>query len=343
MKQFVVLIPAFKPDKKLLSLVDELIARSLKVHIVDDGSGDFFTPIFEAAARRGATVRRYPDNRGKGGAIKVGIADLMEMDGLMGVVTADADGQHKTQDIIRVMDEMERSPNALVLGVRHFTGKVPLRSRMGNGITRAVFYLATGHKVTDTQTGLRGLPACLFKQLLKLEGERYEYEMNMLLKIDEWGIRVSEVSIETIYIDENASSHFDTVRDSFRIYKQIAAFMASSIICFFIDYGLFILTAIIGVPSVYVRYLLARVISSCVNYSLNRHMVFKSGTRNSAIKYFILVLFVAGTGALGSHLLATVFTSSVVAKILVDLPLFFLNYFIQKRIVFKKKEAVSQV
>lgn len=339
MNGYTILIPAYKPDEKLLVLLDELTADKLSVYLVDDGSGAEYDEIFEKAERPGVTVFRYPVNRGKGGALKAGIANIIASNGApLGIVTADADGQHKPADIANIIDVMREHPDTLILGVRRFVGNVPLRSRFGNTVTRLVYALATGHMLADTQTGLRGLPPCLYKELAALEGDRYEYEMNMLLRIDTWGAKYVEVPIDTVYIDGNASSHFNTLKDSFRIYKQIAAYCASSLISTAVDYGLYL-----GVPLILPsfgyaeRYIIARVISSVVNYEMNRHFVFKAGTRASALKYAILAFVVMVIGTLGVEGFERLGLGGLSSKIFVDVPLFIVNYIFQKKLVFKKK------
>ena len=160
------------------------------------------------------------------------------------MITADADGQHAPDDIMKIALAMRAAPEALVLGVRRFTGKVPLKSRFGNGITRIVFSLINGGNILDTQTGLRGIPAVHLPLILALAGERYEYEMNMLLAARPNDIKMVQVPIDTIYIEGNRSSHFKVVRDSARIYALLFKFLFSSAMAGIVDYGLFILMTV---------------------------------------------------------------------------------------------------
>ena len=169
-----------------------------------------------------------------------------------GVVTADADGQHLPDDIVRVAEKLFEWPDSIVLGSA-FRGDVPLRSRMGNAITRKVFNFLSGQRVRDTQTGLRGLPASALPDMLKLPGERYEYEMNMLLEAPRFGLKLREIGIETVYIDNNSGSHFNPLKDSWRIYKSILMFAASSMLAFVIDFVLFTLLSLRVLPIVSAR------------------------------------------------------------------------------------------
>ena len=209
----VVVIPAWEPDERLLGLVGELVGCGFGgVVVVDDGSVGSVS-VFEGLGRlAGVRVVRHAGNRGKGRALKTGMGVVMrEMVGVRGVVTADADGQHTVGDIVRVAGALR---GEFVLGVRGFRGDVPLRCRVGNVVTRAVFGLVTGVKVADTQTGLRGVPRGMFEEVMGCAGERYEFEMAVLVRMCR---RMVEVPIETVYLEGNGSSHFRAVRDSARV------------------------------------------------------------------------------------------------------------------------------
>lgn len=176
-----VLIPAYQPDEKLTGLVERLVGETgLAPVVVDDGSTRG-REIFLQVEALGATVLTHPQNRGKGRALKTGIA-WMAQAGFDGVVTADADGQHLVEDIVAIARTLEQHPDQLVLGVRELS-QMPLKSRMGNTMTRWLFQLLYGTQVTDTQTGLRGmaLGGGQAQRLLALYGERYELEMEMLI------------------------------------------------------------------------------------------------------------------------------------------------------------------
>ena len=240
-KRAVVLIPAYKPDERLIDLTRELIVENgLDVLLVDDGGQEAFAHIFDACRALGAEVAVHAVNMGKGRALKTGInAAMLKWPDMAGIVTADADGQHTPADILRLIDALHEHPDKLVLGSREFTGDVPFKSRWGNRITRFVYALASGVKVGDTQTGLRALPAASLPAMVRIEGERYEYEMNVLLKLRDMGLGVFEVPIETIYIDDNAGSHFNPVRDAFKIYMVIFKYLFSSATSFVVDYALY--------------------------------------------------------------------------------------------------------
>ena len=219
-----VLIPAWQPDARLPGLVRELLSRGFgKVLIVDDGSHTACAPVLaELAAIQHVTLLHHPVNRGKGRALKTGFGYFLEgQPEAVGVVTADADGQHAPEDIARVGRTLLHDCAHSVLGVRALQGDVPLRSRLGNTLTRKLFTALTGTALTDTQTGLRGLPREALSALMGLPGERYEYEMTALAHLCRHGPRPVEVPIATIYLEGNRGSHFHPLWDSLRVLRAL--------------------------------------------------------------------------------------------------------------------------
>lgn len=217
----IVLIPSYQPDERLVALVQDLCAAApdADVLVVDDGSGPAYEGVFAEAGAAGAHVESHPRNRGKGAALRTGFAWIQEHREGLDVVCADSDGQHTPGDILRVAAAIR--PGAMVLGGRRFTGAVPLRSRVGNTLIRWAFRWGTGQRVHDTQTGLRGYPAELLGWLRTVPGDRFEYEFNLLLGAPDAGVAIDEVEIATIYLDDNASSHFRPVVDSVLIYAPL--------------------------------------------------------------------------------------------------------------------------
>ena len=218
-RAMVVLLPVYQPGHHLPTLLTELreAAPQCRFVIVDDGSGPAAAQVLQQAESLGGTVLHHPGNRGKGVALKTGFRYAADEHPGLDVICADADGQHSVADIVRVADRV-RATGHTVLGVRRFAGDVPLRSKVGNAVTRALFRAATGRGVRDTQTGLRAYPAALLEWLRTVPGERFEYEMNVLLRAARAGHRIEEVEITTTYLNDNASSHFSLLSDSARIY-----------------------------------------------------------------------------------------------------------------------------
>ena len=220
----IVLVPVYRPGDRLPPLVGNLRAAlpGAGVLVVDDGSGPAADGVLRAARDQGATVLRRRVNRGKGVVLRTGFryasAHLPGRD----VVCVDADGQHGVPDVCAVA-ERTRATGATTLGVREFDGEVPARSRFGNAATRVAFRLATGRDVRDTQTGLRAHPAALLGWLTTIPGDRFEYEMNVLLRVVRAGLPVEQVDIATRYHGDNSGSHFSALADSVRIYRPLAA------------------------------------------------------------------------------------------------------------------------
>lgn len=223
----IAVIPAYEPDERLPELAREAAELGFTVMTVDDGSGEKYADVFREAESCSRVIS-YPENRGKGFALKAALSRILSgFGGEYTVVTLDSDGQHKLSDAVRLCEMAEIRPDALILGSRRQSEASPVRSRFGNAVTRLVFRASTGVRVYDTQTGLRAFSSRLVPALAEIPGERYEYEMNTLMECALGGVPIIETEIETIYIDKNAGSHFDTVKDSWRIYKGIMGYAFS--------------------------------------------------------------------------------------------------------------------
>jgi putative flippase GtrA len=320
---------------------------------VDDGSGQSYTDIFDAVRAEGCPVLTHAVNRGKGRALKTGFEYILgSTDEKSGVVTADADGQHTVLDIIRVAEEIPSTQDKIVLGARKFVGHVPFRSAFGNFMARILFTAASGSNIWDTQTGLRGIPVALLPLMLKVEGERFEYEMEMLLEAGSSGFGFKQLYVETIYIAGNSSSHFHPLRDSIRVCVPFFKFCFSGITAAVVDYTLlFVFQWLIGtvfkLPApLFFGVVLARACSSGVNFTMNRALVFRSkATRQKptakALHYYILVVCLL----MVNYLLLKFFTDVlgiwlVLSKVITELLLFFISYFLQRFILFKRKPVV---
>lgn len=336
----IVLIPAYCPDKKLIDLASILHEMDFSIVVVNDGSKAEHTAIFEAVGRY-ATVLAHEKNKGKGAALKTGLEYIKQTFAVPYiVVTADADGQHLPQDILLVCEKAESKIGSLILGSRIIGKNAPLRSRIGNGITRLIFCISTGTAIYDTQTGLRAFSNGLTDYMLSIEGERYEYEMNVLLNLRQYNISVEEVSIQTVYLDNNSSSHFNPIKDSFKIYREILKFSASSLLSFVIDYRLFCILMLLTGMTV-LSNVLARIASASVNFSLNRNFVFGSRENilKSAVKYFLLAVVVLVFNTCILKLLILAGVQHMVAKIITETVMFFFSWTVQRLFIFRGAKA----
>ena len=349
-----VIIPALNPDAKLITYIDDLIRNKFnKILVINDGSVKECNNIFERInKKKECIIITHIKNEGKGKAIKDGLKYFLKMKNIneyLGVITVDCDGQHLIKDVISIYNEMKKDSKSLFLGARDFFSKdVPNKSKFGNKITSKTLKILYGKKIVDTQTGLRGIPTKIVKELVDLPGNRYEYETNMLIECILKKVNVMEIPIETIYIENNANTHFRPILDSISIYGRIfnsfLKYSAISIISFIIDIVLFkvllnLLKGIINNSLIIVSTILARIISSFANFMLNKKISFKSKKKisNTIIKYYVLcVIQMLVSGILVSILYNWLGISEVIIKIIVDTILFFVNYKIQRLWIFNE-------
>ena len=352
MKNVSIVIPSLDPDENLVNVVSGLRGAGFDdIIIINDGSAAERLRFFdEAAEGGGVTVLTHEENKGKGTALKTAIKWMTEnRPDSLGAVTADSDGQHTVEDIAAVAEELAAHPDSIVMGSRNFDeAGIPARSRFGNKATRTVLRMSTGLRLSDTQTGLRGLPACRFEEMLGIDGERYEFEMNMLVYAGRNRVPIREVPIKTVYINGNVGSKFRVVADSLRIYR-VFAFTLSSLISTVLELLIFTLlnwlldkTGMTISVKLLISTVVARVCSSILNYTLNKKTVFRGGGKESMRRYYtmwlmqmgasygLVYLFVDLTGVTG--------VMKTVIKMAVDVTLFFIGYFIQKNWVFADKK-----
>ena len=342
------IIPAYKPDKKLLALLAEFQGdENYQPVVVDDGSGSEYAEIFDALPE-GVVLLRHEVNRGKGAALKTAMKHVLEaLPECDLAITADADGQHTHEDILRVTAEARQHPDELVLGSRKFDGNVPFRSKFGNGLTRHVFAIVSGAKVRDTQTGLRAFGRETMEKFSTIPGDRYEYEINMLLWAARNGVNIHELTIKTVYIDDNASSHFHPIRDGFKIYACILKFTASSLISFIVDYVLvLVLNAVFNSiasidreTALKLSVVIARLVSATVNFIINKKVVFEGNesTALSAAKYAALAAVILVANYLLIELLNIRLSVPLwIAKLVVEIVLFSVSFVVQGKFVFTK-------
>ncbi|MDD3541643.1 MAG: glycosyltransferase [Petrimonas sp.] len=338
----VVVIPAYQPSENLIGLVHALSGSGYSVIVVDDGSKCDYSHIFQELDHN-AIIIHHLENLGKGAALKTAfsfISDYMPKAGC--IITMDADGQHLPQDMEHVALCAWTHPGTLALGSRNFDEDIPLRSKLGNKITRFVFSFVAKTKVQDTQTGLRAFDRSLLDYMIDMEGDRYEYEMNVLLHCKQCGIPIEEVPIQTVYLDkENSSSHFDGFRDSLRIYKNIMKFASASLVSFLADYLMFLLLTIIfpaGAVFLLMSNILARIGSAALNYTLNTKAVFHDHrpATQTLPQYALLAASILAANSLLLTLLTSVAGIPVMAaKIMTEIILFVLSFFVQSKLIFK--------
>lgn len=353
----VILIPSLEPDERLPAYAAALLDKGFtRLVIVDDGSGEAYQPIFQQlAAMDGVTVLHHEVNMGKGAGLKTGYAYIQaHMPGVPGVITADSDGQHTVEDCWKLAQALCQGKDEMYLGSRDFSqANVPPKSRFGNRTTSLVFKLLYGQWLPDTQTGLRAFPAHRLGFMQQVSGERFEYEMNVLIACARDGMPMVPITIETIYENENAGTHFHPIRDSYRIYKVILGsfikFMGASIASFLIDNGVFTLLdqlflTDIALGRVALASILARLVSAPCNFLMNRNLVFKvkGNTGKTALRYAILCIGVLLCSAGSLAVLSALGMPKVLdtmAKVVIDALLYLVSYRVQNKWVFQEEKS----
>lgn len=348
MDDIVIIIPSYKPEREIMMEFIGKVKNNFKnIVVVDDGSGKEYRDFFDNLQNEGIVVLRHYINLGKGRGIKTAFNYVLNnYPDILGVVTADCDGQHYIEDIIKCAEKLKENPEKLVIGYRNFDEKqVPFRSRFGNKITRGVFNTFVGIKITDTQSGLRAFGQNTMKPFLRTAGERYEYETNVLIDCKEKDIEIAEVPISTVYIKNNSGSHFNPIKDSIIIYKLFAKYIISSLSSFIVDILLFTLFVsflpkinLRGITEIVIATIMARIISATYNFVINSKVVFKNQSKNSIIKYLILCILQMFISAFAvSALFELLHINSTMIKVVVDTVIFIINFVIQREWVFKKK------
>lgn len=356
-KRLAIVLPSLDPDRKFAAVVRGLIEGGFeKIVIVDDGSDPDHQKWFEEAAEYSqCTVLHHGVNKGKGRALKTAFSYVLEnIPEAEGVVTIDGDGQHLLQDIIQCGNVMLDHPEKVVLGCRDFDlPNVPPRSVAGNKFTSRAFRLLFGIRLGDTQTGLRAISRQYLEDFCRIDGERFEYETNMLLQMKRSGIDFIQQPIETVYDEEDYSSHYNALKDSWKVGKVMLKFLStgsgvkyaiSSVVSLAADYLIYyVLLKVFGASGEAAFHILATLLSSVLNFNLNKFWVFdqRGNYAKEMLEYYLICI--------PRTLISTVFASLVIAKlsvfsagsavlvrVVVDGILFVLCYFLQKKWVFRK-------
>ena len=351
----IILIPAYKPDENLLELTDRLLKSDVRfILVVNDGSGAEFDHIFQTVnAKDRVTVIEHDINRGKGAALRTGFSYILaHHPGCQGVVTVDADGQHLPADVEKIRIKLAQEPESLVMGVRKFAGKIPFRSILGNRATQFLFRTMVGRHITDTQTGLRGIPLNLLPSLVALKSDRYAFELEMLLDLCQKDSRITEVPITTVYEDNNQCSHFNPLLDSFLVYRvlfrwwfrfrlfHLIKYSMSGLLSTAADFGGYalLISLSFGIASASIA---ARVLAVLCHFMANKYFTYAHRDKPKAsevVKYLAIVLLNLSMSIVLIHLLVKYFAlGEIIAKVIAQLLLFWATYALLTGFVFHKK------
>ena len=339
-----ILIPAFNPNQNILDLVLDLsYFKWNEIIVVNDGSSKESQIFFDKLNKiENVHILTHPSNQGKGAALKTGIdylnSKLTELDGL---ITVDSDGQHLVKDIEKIAREVKNRKNDVIFGVRSFDESIPFRSKFGNKITKYLLYIFNGISLDDTQTGLRYLPISIFDEFLKLPGNKYEFELECIFAIKKLGYNITQIQIKTVYINDNKDSHFRPLIDSARIYLVFIRFSFSSFLCFGLDITIFAFL-LSYLESILYATFIARIVSGIFNFYLNRNFVFQANKKNRLIKESIGYIALWSTLLILSGVIVSSSQGSpayiiIPFKIIVDLMLFLVAFYVQKNIIFNTK------
>lgn len=322
-----VLIPAYMPDKTLIDLAKELRGKGFSILVVDDGSGADFDGIFRET-KEFAELVRLEKNGGKGAALKTGFSKLPELfPDSEAVITADADGQHSVNDICRVAQELEKGASC-VITERNLGKNIPARSKFGNDLSRFVYAATTGRYLYDTQSGLRGFAIEHCDWLSKVGGNKYDYEMSVLLHIDKMNLPITTMPIDTIYINKNASSHFNPVKDTLRIYGRFMRTLLFSLIANILNHIAVIVSLVVfGEKYIMPVILISGVFFTALSITLNKCIAFKKMSASIILKMAALSLLriciSAGLCALGK-LIGLPYIASYIISLILHPPIQFL-------------------
>ena len=361
LKNLAVILPSLDPDYKFEGVVNGLVEAGFEhIVMVDDGSDENHKEPFKKALQNSAcTLLVHEVNKGKGRALKDAFAYVHEnLPEVKGVITIDGDGQHLLKDIIHCGEVMLEKQNQVILGSRSFDQEgVPPRSVAGNKFSARMFKLLFGIKITDTQTGLRAIPSQYLDLFSKIEGERFEYETNMLLVMKREKISFYEQEITTVYDPEDYSSHYNAVKDSARVAKIMLKFLVSgsafkyvlsSLLGVAVDNVLFyVLCWNFGVSHQVVIQPISTFISSIVNFSVNKVWVFEEKDTKTLgaelLKYYAIFFPRTAISILSTYLAIDGFNVETAGlgtllKMVIDIILFIVVYFLQKKFVFIRKK-----
>ncbi|MES2197252.1 MAG: glycosyltransferase [Pseudomonadota bacterium] len=340
MANVVFLFPAYQPTALFCESLEELRKMDPSpIVVVDDGGGPAYRELFARAGRvPGTTVLTNAVNLGKGAALKHGMNHvLVNHPNCIGAVTADADGQHTVADILKVATALQTRPSEVIFGSRDFKRDVPFRSKVGNIISRYIYRFLIGLNLSDTQTGLRGIPRRLMELSLAIRSNRYEFETEQIIVAKGAGFHFTEVPIRTVYIDENSGSHFNPVLDSFRIYFVLLRYAVSSLATALTDLLVFYILTANGMALLSAN-MSARAVALWIQFMLLKKYVFKSKAGLPIFAAYVAYVFFSGyvSSVMQQQFAAHLVASTLLAKVVVESIIWIFNFMFLRDIIFRR-------
>lgn len=343
-----IIVPVYNPSEDfypfILSLHERAKKEDVVILIVNDGCDKVHNATLDDLETLSQVfIVHHNLNFGKGAALKTGILTASKIfPNSQGVVTADADGQHSVEDIFDILDAGQENDNGLLLGVRQFDKDVPFRSKFGNTLTRAIFYMLTSIKIEDTQTGLRHIPNKFFKQMLDIKSSGYAFEMEMLLWTKQNNVEIKTKPIHTIYINDNAASHFRPFIDSIKIYAVLFKQVIASALTAVVDLAAFAAFFALSGGMLFWANAFSRAVAFPVYYFMNRDFVFKQKQLGfHPVPKLIAAIIVSGLFSYGLQYVAqqTLGFPEVVSKLVIETLVFFINFVVLRDFVYRNKDA----
>ena len=340
MQPILFLFPSYQPTVLFCELLEQFRRMDPSpIVVVDDGSGPAYDGLFQRAGRVSDTVvLKNAVNLGKGAALKHGINHiLVNYPDCIGVVTADADGQHTVDDILKVANELRSRPAEVIFGSRDFKRDVPFRSKIGNVISRYIYRFLIGLKLSDTQTGLRGIPRRLMELSLGIRSNRYEFETEQIIAAKSGGLQFREVPIRTVYIDDNSGSHFNPLLNSFRIYFVLLRYAVSSLATALTDLLVFYILTANGMALLSAN-MSARAVALWIQFMLLKKYVFKSKAGVSIFAAYVAYVFFSGylSAAMQAQFAGHFVDSPLLAKVVVESVIWIFNFMFLRDIIFRR-------
>ncbi len=215
MMNWCVVIPTYNNEKSLEKVIHGILKITGNIIVVNDGSTDNTLAVLKRFSN--IKIISYLRNKGKGYALRKGFEKALE-EGFSHAVTIDADGQHQPEDISLFIDELRNEPETLIVGSRNLQQEDLSRgSRFANKFSNFWYKFVTGVKLADTQSGFRLYPIHLLRNT-KFFTNRYEFELEILVRSAWKGIHIKELPVQVFYPGKKKRvSHFRPLRDFMRI------------------------------------------------------------------------------------------------------------------------------
>lgn len=227
MERIVAIIPALNPLASLIQYVQNLQTLGIEhIIIINDGSDEKYESIFDELRHiQYCTVLEHKENKGKGKALKTGFQYILKNSNNFDyIVTVGAHGQHKIEDVKRILNYKKIFSDGIILGVRNFhSEEMPIISKIGNKVASKLFQILFHKRLLDTQSGLRCIPKKELSWLLKVPGDHFDYDTNMLVKAIKRKVPIYEISIGHIHIKKNTLMHYDEIMYPQELFQQMVS------------------------------------------------------------------------------------------------------------------------